>query len=211
MPPGGQCWGCPKKSLSLQPSQDNKPRRGLWEMPQGDKSAPRLPNSVRRPAGTESTSSDPSASPHCTIAARGLCSALSTRLGLGVLRKCLWGSELRWAPRHPCWEDRHTSLPWPVAPGIACCLHPLLCSQSFGIDGENLRQIDRNTLVWSDPTLLLKILFLQGLHCTLSEHLMSSGRQTTGFGWTVALLEGRALVEGLHWTTDRAQILPVQP
>lgn len=101
---------------------------------------------------------------------------------------------------------------WPAAPGIACCLHPLLCAQSFGTDGENLRQIDRNTLVWSDPTLLLKILlFSQGLRFTLSEHLVSSGRQTTGFGWTVALLEGRTLVAGLHWTRDRAQILPVQP
>ena len=96
-------------------------------------------------------------------------------------------------PPHPCWEDGHTSSPWPAAPRISCCLHPLLCSQSFGIDGENLRQIDRNTLVWSDPTLLLKILFLQGLCFTLSEHLISSWRQTTGFEWTVASLEGRAL------------------
>lgn len=88
MPPGGRCWGCPKNSLSLPPSQDNKPRPGLWETPQGDKSAPRLPNSVRRPAGTESTSSDSSASPHCTIAARGLCSALSTRLQSDYTLRC---------------------------------------------------------------------------------------------------------------------------
>lgn len=114
-------------------------------------------------------------------------------------------------PPHPCWEDGHTSSPWPAAPRISCCLHPLLCSQSFGIDGENLRQIDRNTLVWSDPTLLLKILFLQGLCFTLSEHLISSWRQTTGFEWTVASLEGRALMAGLHWTRDRAHSLPVQP
>lgn len=57
-------WGLSQEeSPSLPPSQDSKPRGGLCETPQGDKSAPRLPNSVWRPAGTASTSSDPPASP----------------------------------------------------------------------------------------------------------------------------------------------------
>ena len=107
---------------------------------------------------------------------------------------------------------------WPHTLALACGSQDSLLPPSsalfpeFWNDGENLRQIGRNTLVWSDPTLLLKILlFSQGLRFTLYELLMSSWRQTTGFGWTVALLEGRALVAGLHWTRGGAQILPVKP
>lgn len=115
-------------------------------------------------------------------------------------------------PRTLAGEDGHTSSPWPAA-SVDSLAASILCSvpKVLELMEENLlRQIDSNTLVWSDPTLLLKILlFLQGLHFYPQCHLMSSWRQTTGFEWTVASLEAessRGQVQ--HWTRDRPIAYP---
>ena len=86
------------------------------------------------------------------------------RVWLSTGREHLWGSELRWGPWHPCWEDGHASLPWPVAPRIPCCLHPLLCSQSFGMmertsDRQKYLGLVRSNFTAQNPSVLTGFTF----------------------------------------------------